>query len=288
VQVRETILPHVATLGYGPKFVQILERVTPHDPHGVLASCCVRMLYQFSDSKSIVKSIAAQSETTRPIKVLKSSMVPLHKDAAFTIETVRKMLEQNSVKGAPPSSEGGAADMGGPMSIGGSDEHVSALVREALDKDVNLISFLTSLLEGTVEGGDQVGSEVSGGEGVGKGWGRGKGRGGKSSSWLLRSLTRVFLLWLVVVFFVLQDMSICKVHTVEIMHCLEGDGMYGSEVRAQLDGLPIWEEYRHQKHDLFMSRNETKRQDYFLTYGEGYGPAGDRNMLEDASGGGGH
>ena len=30
-----------------------------------------------------------------------------------------------------------------------------------------------------------------------------------------------------------------------------------------------------------MSRNETKRQDYFLTYGEGYGPAGNRNMLED-------
>ena len=78
-------------------------------------------------------------------------------------------------------------------------------------------------------------------------------------------------------------MSICKVHTVEIMHCLESDGLYGSDVRAQLDGLPIWEEYRHQKHDLFMSRNETKRQDYFLTYGEGYGPAGNRNMLEDAT-----
>jgi len=255
------------------------------------------MLYQFSDSKSIVKSIAAQSETTRPIKVLKSSMVPLHKDAAFTIETVRKMLEQNSVKGVPPSSEGGAADMGGPMSIGGSDEHVSALVREALDKDVNLISFLTSLLEGTVEGGDQVGSEVSGwrrgGERMGKGkvgkgkGGRGKGEGGKKF-FVCVLLHGFFFLWLVVVFFVLQDMSICKVHTVEIMHCLEGDGMYGSEVRAQLDGLPIWEEYRHQKHDLFMSRNETKRQDYFLTYGEGYGPAGDRNMLEDASGGGGH
>ena len=65
--------------------------------------------------------------------------------------------------------------MGGPMSIGGSDEHVSALVREALDKDVNLISFLTSLLEGTVEGGDQVGSEVSG-EGVEKGWRRDVGK----------------------------------------------------------------------------------------------------------------
>jgi len=81
-------------------------------------------------------------------------------------------------------------------------------------------------------------------------------------------------------------MSICKVHTVEIMHCLEADGLYGNDVRAQLDAHPIWEEYRHQKHDLFMSRNETKRQDYFLTYGEGYGPAGNRNMLEDGSGNG--
>ena len=88
------------------------------------------------------------------------------------------------------------------------------------------------------------------------------------------------------IFGISQDMSICKVHTVEIMHCLEADGLYGNDVRAQLDAHPIWEEYRHQKHDLFMSRNETKRQDYFLTYGEGYGPAGNRNMLEDGSGNG--
>jgi len=160
MQVRETILPHVATLGYGPKFVQILERVTPHDPHGILAACCVRLLYQFSDSKSIVKSIAAQSETTKPIQVLKCSMVPMHKDASFTIETIRKMLEQNSVKSVAGAGGGSSDGMNGPMSIGGSDEHASALVREALDKDVNLIPFLTSILEGTVEGGDKVGSEV--------------------------------------------------------------------------------------------------------------------------------
>ena len=82
----------------------------------------------------------------------------MHKDASFTIETIRKMLEQNSVKSV---AGGGSSDgMNGPMSIGGSDEHASALVREALDKDVNLIPFLTSILEGTVEGGDKVGSEV--------------------------------------------------------------------------------------------------------------------------------
>ena len=163
MQVRETILPHVATLGYGPKFVQILERVTPHDPHGVLASCCVRLLYQFSDSKSIVKSIAAQCEQVKPIQVLMQTMIPMHKDAAFTIETVRKMLEQNSVKMVSSNGEGGndASMMSGSsMSIGGSDEHASALVREALDKEVDLITFLTSLLEGTVAGGDKLGSEV--------------------------------------------------------------------------------------------------------------------------------
>ena len=175
MQVRETILPHVVTLGYGPKFVQILGRVTPHDPHGVLASCCIRLLYQFSESKSIVKSIAAKSSDTssmRPIQILKESMVPMHKDASFTIETMRKMLEQNSVKGV---SGDGEMDSG-MMSIGGSDEHGSALVREALDKKVNLIQFLTSILEGTVVGGELVGGE---------------------------------------------DMGICKVHVVEIMHTLE-------------------------------------------------------------------
>ena len=62
LQVRETILPHVATLGYGPKMVKIVERVAPHDPHGVLASCALRLLHQFSNSKSIVKSIMAASD----------------------------------------------------------------------------------------------------------------------------------------------------------------------------------------------------------------------------------
>jgi hypothetical protein len=82
-----------------------------------------------------------------------------------------------------------------------------------------------------------------------------------------------------------EDMGICKVHTVEILNRMENDAMYGADVRAKLDTFPVWEEYRHQKHDLFMSSNETKRQDYYLTYGASYGPAGQRtaNLLEDDS-----
>ena len=108
-QVRETILPHVATLGYGPKMVKIVERVAPHDPHGVLASCALRLLHQFSNSKSIVKSIMAQCEIVKPMATLKATLMPLHKDAPFTFEIIRKMVEENSVQAAKRDSVSSAA-----------------------------------------------------------------------------------------------------------------------------------------------------------------------------------
>ena len=233
----------MATLGYGPKMVKIVERVAPHDPHGVLASCALRLLHQFSNSKSIVKSIMAQCEVVKPVGTLKSTLVPLHKDAPFTFEIIRKMVEENSVQATKRDSVSSAAGAGGgglDMGIGGGEEHVSAIVQEALDPSVDLVTFLTCVLDGTAEGADKVSSE---------------------------------------------DMGICKVHTVEILNRMENDAMYGADVRAKLDTFPVWEEYRHQKHDLFMSSNETKRQDYYLTYGASYGPAGQRtaNLLEDVS-----
>ena len=112
------------------------------------------------------------------------------------------------------------------MGIGGGDEHVSAIVQEALDSSVDLIPFLAGVLDGTAEGATKVSSE---------------------------------------------DMGICKVHTVEILNLMENDALYGADVRAKLNTFPVWEEYRHQKHDLFMSSNETKRQDYYLTYGSKQG-----------------
>ena len=47
-------------------------------------------------------------------------MVPMHKDASFTIETIRKMLEQNSVKGS--GGGGGEDGMSGMSGMGGEDE----------------------------------------------------------------------------------------------------------------------------------------------------------------------
>lgn len=221
--------------------VKIIERVAPHDPHGVLASCALRLLHQFSNSKSIVKSIVAQTESVKPMGTLKSTLIPLHKDAPFTFEIMRKLVEENSVAASDNNSMGAAG--GGAsvdMGIGGGEEHVSAIVREALDSSVDLISFLAAVLDGKADGADGVSSE---------------------------------------------DMGICKVHTVEILNVMENDAMYGADVRAKLDTFSVWEEYRHQKHDLFMSKQETTRQDYYLTYGASYGPAGQRtaNLLEDVS-----
>jgi hypothetical protein len=46
---------------------------------------------------------------------------------------------------------------------------------------------------------------------------------------------------------------------------LENDAVHGPQAQATLAGLhaETWEKYRHQKHDLFISKNDTR--DYFLT-----------------------
>ena len=98
--------------------VKIVERVAPHDPHGGSCFLC-RLLHQFSNSKSIVKSIVAQCDVVKPVKVLKSTLVPLHKDAPFTFEIIRKMVEENSTQASNRGSmssasgaPGGGLDMG--------------------------------------------------------------------------------------------------------------------------------------------------------------------------------
>ena len=93
--------------------VKIVERVAPHDPHGVLASCALRLLHQFSNSKSIVKSIMAQCEIVKPMATLKATLMPLHKDAPFTFEIIRKMVEENSVQAAKRDSVSSAAGFAG-------------------------------------------------------------------------------------------------------------------------------------------------------------------------------
>ena len=71
----------------------------------------------------------------------------------------------------------------------------------------------------------------------------------------------------------LVDASAAKVHAVAILKVLENDTMHGPNAIAALQGVhaAAWEKYRHQKHDLFLSRNDTR--DYFLTDAASAAPA---------------
>lgn len=61
----------------------------------------------------------------------------------------------------------------------------------------------------------------------------------------------------------LMDQSAFKVHAIAIVKLLEGDDLHGPEASSRLGGHSAeWDKYRHQKHDLFISKNDTR--DYFL------------------------
>lgn len=62
----------------------------------------------------------------------------------------------------------------------------------------------------------------------------------------------------------LVDPSAAKVHAVAILKLLEADALHGPAASGALGAhRDAWERYRHQKHDLFLSKNDTR--DYFLT-----------------------
>jgi hypothetical protein len=62
----------------------------------------------------------------------------------------------------------------------------------------------------------------------------------------------------------LVDPSAAKVHAVDIIKLVEGDSLYGASATGMMaKHAGSWDKYRHQKHDLFLSRNDTR--DYFLT-----------------------
>jgi hypothetical protein len=56
---------------------------------------------------------------------------------------------------------------------------------------------------------------------------------------------------------------LAQVHAVTILKLLEDDTLHGPAANAVLvEHRAMWERYRHQKHDLFVSRNDAH--DYFL------------------------
>jgi hypothetical protein len=71
----------------------------------------------------------------------------------------------------------------------------------------------------------------------------------------------------------LVDPSAAKVHAVSILKTLENDMVHGPGAAAQLEAAhgESWNRYKHQKHDLFLSKNDTR--DYFLTDAGSSAPA---------------
>lgn len=64
-----------------------------------------------------------------------------------------------------------------------------------------------------------------------------------------------------------EDYNIAKVHAIDTVKAMQKDSRYGPMVMKSLANSDVWEEYRDQNHDLFVSASESAKRDYYLTYG---------------------
>ena len=143
LKVRENLLRHVGELGYGPQIVTLLNKIAPVSPQDVVAISCIRLLHSFGDSRIVVQSISkANIPVVQPIL---STLKPLHSESAFTLEVLKKILTANAAK---PSTSG----MPNGSDLGGAARSESQLIAEALKEEVNLVDFLTSILEAKADG----------------------------------------------------------------------------------------------------------------------------------------
>ena len=147
LKVRETMLNYVANLGYGVTVSKLLVRAAKveNKGNGPLSSSCLRLLNQFSGSGTIVSSIA--SAALPFVSTFVSTLKPLHADSAFTLDTLKNILEKNIV--AVGRGGGGVADA--VDSLGGGERTSSAILGEALREDVGLVPFLMTVLDGSAE-----------------------------------------------------------------------------------------------------------------------------------------
>jgi DnaJ homolog subfamily C member 13 len=213
LKVRENLLRHIGELGYGPQIVQLLIKVAPVSPQDVVAVSCVRLLHQFGESRSVVQSIAkANIPVIAPIL---STIKPLHPEAAFTLEVLKRIIAANAAKGVNNGVPGSS-------DLGGAARSESQLIGEALKEEVNLVNFLTSILEAKADGIAKLATE---------------------------------------------DYNIAKVHAIDTVKAMQKDARYGPMVVSMLADSSVWEEYRDQSHDLFVSETESAKRDYYLTYG---------------------
>ena len=68
-------------------------------------------------------------------------------------------------------------------------------------------------------------------------------------------------------------------HAIDTVKAMQKDSRYGPMVMKVLAGSDVWEEYRDQNHDLFVSATESAKRDMYLTYGER--TPGETKMLGD-------
>ena len=224
LKIRVTLRDHAAHLGYAGKLVDLMGKVANIAPRAVVSVCCLRIIHQLAESKEATRRIGV----TPIVQTLKDTMEPLHPDSGFTLEVLKRLLEQDTVEASQMNMQGmpgagGAGGIGGAegggAAAGAAEVKRGAIVGQAMRTDVNLIRFLSSILDGSAAGMDKIGPEA----------------------------------------------SAVKVHTVAIMKLLEADAFYGAAAQSATAETESWEQYKHQKHDLFISTQEAEKRDLFLT-----------------------
>lgn len=88
-RLRPALCDHAANLGYVGKIVGLLGKATGKASRFGLATCAVRVLQVIGARPSCVKTMASHNV----VSVVIRSIMPLHRDAAFTLETLLTMLK---------------------------------------------------------------------------------------------------------------------------------------------------------------------------------------------------
>ena len=55
-----------------------------------------------------------------------------------------------------------------------------------------------------------------------------------------------------------SDKNLCKVNAIKILKIIESEKKYASEIADYFNQYENWEQYKYQKADLFISKNEKK------------------------------
>ena len=83
----------------------------------------------------------------------------------------------------------------------------------------------------------------------------------------------------------LEHSGQAKVYLIKVVKHLEADPTHGTEATNILLGYPVWQQYQHQRQDLFVAPSVKQKADLRLTYGS-YNP-NKNNLIMDTTGGGG-